>query len=246
MLRKNGGAWESMQMVAMLMAMITLLGVPQGGGTESEISWETVAVQILEEPPETAARTLLDWAETGRTAPEREVESFLKERTETAAEAAAAFAAVLDAADSLRAAGEGPELGEETYREAVRSLSAFFTRLLETETTPWREEPSDWPTDLAAFDGIWCDSTAQELLIFRNGTCRVVIPWLGAEFYGETAYAARLRDRSGVGYCPSLEIDFRGSGTFQGPLAYYVSGLTEDHFWCNTQAQRFDKLWPVE
>ena len=235
-----------MQMVAMLMAMITLLGVPQGGGTDSEISWETVAVQILEEPPETAARTLLDWAETGRTAPEREVESFLKERTETAAEAAAAFAAVLDAADSLRAAGEGPELGEETYREAVRSLSAFFTRLLETETTPWREEPSDWPTDLAAFDGIWCDSTAQELLIFRNGTCRVVIPWLGAEFYGETAYAARLRDRSGVGYCPSLEIDFRGSGTFQGPLAYYVSGLTEDHFWCNTQAQRFDKLWPVE
>lgn len=192
-----------MQMVAMLMAMITLLGVPQGGGTESEISWETVAVQILEEPPETAARTLLDWAETGRTAPEREVESFLKERTETAAEAAAAFAAVLDAADSLRAAGEGPELGEETYREAVRSLSAFFTRLLETETTPWKEEPSDWPTDLAAFDGIWCDSTAQELLIFRNGTCRVVIPWLGAEFYGETAYAARLRDRSGVGYCPS-------------------------------------------
>lgn len=233
-------------MVAMLMAMITLLGVPQGGGTESEISWETVAVQILEEPPETAGRTLLDWAETGQTAPEREVESFLKERTETAAEAAAAFAAVLDAADSLRAAGEGPELGEETYREAVRSLSAFFTRLLETETTPWKEEPSDWPTDLAAFDGIWCDSTAQELLIFRNGTCRVVIPWLGAEFYGETAYAARLRDRSGVGYCPSLEIDFRGSGTFQGPLAYYVSGLTEDHFWCNTQAQRFDKLWPVE
>ena len=235
-----------MQMVAMLMAMITLLGVPQGGGTESEISWETVAVQILEEAPETAGRTLLDWAETGQTAPEREVESFLKGRTETAAEAAAAFAAVLDAADSLRAAGEGPELGEETYREAVRSLSAFFTRLLETETTPWKEEPSDWPTDLAAFDGIWCDSTAQELLIFRNGTCRVVIPWLGAEFYGETAYAARLRDRSGVGYCPSLEIDFRGSGTFQGPLAYYVSGLTEDHFWCNTQAQRFDKLWPVE
>lgn len=235
-----------MQMVAMLMAMITLLGVPQGGGTELEINWETVAVQILEEPPETAGRTLLDWAETGQTAPEREVESFLKERTETAAEAAAAFAAVLDAADSLRAAGEGPELGEETYREAVRSLSAFFTRLLETETTPWKEEPSDWPTDLAAFDGIWCDSTAQELLIFRNGTCRVVIPWLGAGFYGETAYAARLRDRSGVGYCPSLEIDFRGSGTFQGPLAYYVSGLAEGHFWCNTQAQRFDKLWPVE
>ena len=229
-----------MQMVAMLMAMITLLGVPQGGGTESEISWETVAVQILEEPPETAARTLLDWAETGRTAPEREVESFLKERTETAAEAAAAFAAVLDAADSLRAAGEGPELGEETYREAVRSLSAFFTRLLETETTPWREEPSDWPTDLAAFDGIWCDSTLQELLIFQSGTCRVVIPYL--DYYGETAFSARLRDRGGMGWCPSLEIDIHESGDFSGPLTYYVSGLAEDHFWCNTQGQRFDRL----
>lgn len=235
-----------MQMVAMLMAMITLLGVPQGGGTESEINWETVAVQILEEAPETAGRTLLDWAETGQTAPEREVESFLKGRTETAAEAAAAFAAVLDAADSLRAAGEGPELGEETYREAVRSLSAFFTRLLETETTPWKEEPSDWPTDLAAFDGIWYDSTMKEMLIFRDGTCRVVIPWLGSGYYGEMAYAARLRDRSGVGYCPSLEVDIQKSGDFSGPLAYYVSGLAGDHFWCNTQAQRFDKLWPVE
>ena len=69
-----------MQMVAMLMAMITLLGVPQGGGTESEISWETVAAEILEEPPETAARTLLDWAKTGQTAPETEVESFLEAR----------------------------------------------------------------------------------------------------------------------------------------------------------------------
>lgn len=185
-------------MAAMLMAMITLLGVPQGGGTESEINWETVAVQILEDPPETAARTLLDWAASGASAPPQGVEDLLEARTETAAETAAAFAAVLDAVDSLRAAGEGPGLGEETYRETVRSLSAFFTRLLETETTPWKEEPSDWPGELAVFDGIWCDSTAQELLIFRNGTCRVVIPWLGAGFYGEMAYAARLRDRSGV------------------------------------------------
>ena len=89
---------------------------------------------------------------------------------------------------------EAPELEEEAYREAVRSLSAFFTRLLETETTPWKEEPSDWPGGLAEFDGIWCDSTMQELLIFRNGTCRVVIPWLGSGSCGEIAYAARLRD----------------------------------------------------
>lgn len=231
-----------MRMAAMLMAMITLLGVPQGGGTESEINWETVAVQILEDPPETAARTLLDWAASGASAPPQGVEDLLEARTETAAETAAAFAAVLDAADSLRAAGEGPGLGEETYRETVRSLSAFFTRLLETETTPWKEEPSDWPGELAVFDGIWSDSTAQELLIFRNGTCRVVIPWLGAGFYGEMAYAARLRDRSGVGYCPSLEVDIQESGNFSGPLAYYISGLAEDHFWCNTQGQRFDRL----
>lgn len=234
-----------MRVAAMLLAVISLLGVPQGEAGRGT-TWETVAVQILEESPETAARTLLDWAGAGQTAPEAKVLAFLAERPETAINAAAAFAAVLDAADGLRAAGEAPELGDETYWEAVISLHPFFTRLFETETTPWREEPSDWPTDLAAFDGIWYDSTMKEMLIFRDGTCRVVIPWLGAGFYGETAYAAWLRDRSGVGYCPSLEIDFRGSGTFQGPLAYYVSGLTEDHFWCNTQAQRFDKLWPVE
>ena len=230
-----------MRMAAMLMAVVSLLGVPQ---EQAEVTWETAAVQILEESPETAAQTLLDWAETGQTAPEEDVRSFLEERAETAAGAAAAFAAVLDAADRLRMDGSAPELGEEAYRAAVRSLSLFFTRLLETETTPWKEEPSDWPAELAAFDGIWCDGTMQELLIFRDGTCRVVIPWLG--YYGETALSARLRDRSGVGYCPSLEVDIHESGSFSGPLAYYVSGTAEDHFWCNTQAQRFDKLWPVE
>ena len=235
-----------MRMTAILMAVLSLLGVPQGGGREPEITWETVAAQVLEEPPDTAAQTLLEWAETGQTAPEAEVESFLKGQAEPAAEAAAAFAAVLDAADGLRAAGEAPELEEEDYREAVRSLSVFFTRLLETETTPWKEEPSDWPGGLAEFDGIWCDSTMQELLIFRSGTCRVVIPWLGSGYCGEMAYAARLRDRGAVGYCPSLEVDIHGSGDFSGPLAYYVSGAAEDHFWCNTQAQRFDRLWPVE
>lgn len=54
----------------------------------------------------------------------------------------------------------------------------------------------------------------------------------------------RLRDRSAVGYCPSLEVDFHDTGTFQGPLAYYVSGLAPDHFWCNSQGQRFDRLEP--
>lgn len=232
-----------MRTMLILMTALSLLGVPQGQGTE--ISWKRAAVQIIEEDPSTAARTLLDWARTGETAPESELLVLLEAQETDAAAAAADFAAVLDAADSLRTAGEVPGLGEEAYREAVRSLSPFFTRLLETETTPWVEEPSDWPEELAAFDGIWCDSTMKELLIFRGGTCRVVIPWLGDGCYGETAYAARLRDRSSVGYCPSLEVDFRDSGTFQGPLAYYVSGAAEDHFWCNTQAQRFDKLWPA-
>ena len=228
-------------MAAMLMAVLSLLAVPQGQGTDPGITWETVAVQVLEESPETAARTLVDWARSGQTAPEEDaVLALLEEMGAEPAASAAAFDAVLDAADSLREAGEAPELGEETYRAAVRSLSPFFTRLLETETTPWREESSAWPADLAAFDGIWCDSTLRELLIFRNGTCRVVIPYL--DYYGETAFPARLRDRSGMGWCPSLEVDIHKSGDFSGPLAYYISGLAEDHFWCNTQGQRFDRL----
>ena len=204
-----------MRMAALLMAMIALLGSPQGEGTVSETTWETVAVQVLEETPETAARTLLDWAGSGQTIPEEDV--------------------VLARVEEM-----APELGEETYRAAVRSLSPFFTRLLGTETTLWQEEPSAWPADLAAFDGIWCDSTLQELLIFQSGTCRVVIPYL--DYYGETAFSARLRDRGGMGWCPSLEIDIHESGDFSGPLTYYVSGLAEDHFWCNTQGQRFDRL----
>ena len=233
-----------MRAMAMLMAVFSLLGTPQDQRTDPEVTWETAAIQVLEESPETAARTLLDWTKTGETAPEAELLALLEAQETDAVTAAAAFAAVLDTADGLRTAGEASELGEETYREAIRSLYPFFTRLFEIETTPWKEEPSDWPTDLAAFDGIWYDSTMRELLIFRDGTCRVVIPWLG--YYGETALNARLRDRSGVGYCPSLEADIHESGNFSGPLAYYVSGTAEDHFWCNTQAQRFDRLWPVE
>ena len=38
-----------MRMAALLMAMIALLGSPQGEGTVSETTWETVAVQVLED-----------------------------------------------------------------------------------------------------------------------------------------------------------------------------------------------------
>ena len=89
------------------MAMIALLGSPQGEGTVSETTWETVAVQVLEETPETAARTLLDWAGSGQTIPEEDVVLALLEEMEAEpAASAVAFAAVLDRADSLRKAGE--------------------------------------------------------------------------------------------------------------------------------------------
>ena len=97
-------------MAAMLLTVISLLGVPPGQEADPGITWETVAGQVLEESPETAARTLLDWAEAGASAPPQEVGALLEARTETTAEAAASFAAVLDAADGLRAAGEGPAL----------------------------------------------------------------------------------------------------------------------------------------
>lgn len=87
------------------MAMIALLGSPQGEGTVSETTWETVAVQVLEETPETAARTLLDWAGSGQTIPEEDVVLALLEEMEAEpAASAVAFAAVLDRADSLRKA----------------------------------------------------------------------------------------------------------------------------------------------
>ena len=90
-----------MRMAALLMAMIALLGSPQGEGTVSETTWETVAVQVLEETPETAARTLLDWAGSGQTIPEEDVVLALLEEMEAEpAASAVAFAAVLDRADS--------------------------------------------------------------------------------------------------------------------------------------------------
>ena len=78
------------------------------------------------------------------------------------------------------------------------------------------------------------------MLLFSGTGCRVVDPALG--WYGETAYAFRIRDRSSMGYCPALEIDFRESGNFDAPLAYYVSGIDSTHFWCSTGSESFQKL----
>ena len=138
--------------------------------------------------------------------------------------------------------GQADALAEDqaAYTRAVRSLAPLFTDVLGMESTPYRWEDSRWPGSLKDLQGIWYDAEMQEMLVISGDTCRVVIPWL--DHYGETAYAARLRDRTASGYCPSLEIDFRGSGDFSGPLAYYVSGVDGSHFWSNSQGQRFDRL----
>ena len=229
--------------MALLMMLSLLSGPGSGTSPTPEAGWQETVEAVLaadtEEAVTAAARTLLDWAASGAVCRPGQVEQLLEEQKADAAVTAAAYAAVLDAADALLAAGEVPVEAED-YQAAVRALSPLFTRLLAKPTPAYREEPAAYPTQLSGFDGIWCDGEMQEMLIFRGGTCRVVIPYL--DYYGETAYSARLRDRSAVGYCPALEVDTRNSGDFSGALTYYVSGLAADHFWCNTQGQRFARM----
>lgn len=116
-----------MRMAALLMAMIALLGSPQGEGTVSETTWETVAVQVLEETPETAARTLLDWAGSGQTIPEEDVVLALLEEMEAEPQPPQwHLQRFWTGRTALRKVGEAPELGEETYRAAVRSHVPLF------------------------------------------------------------------------------------------------------------------------
>ena len=139
-----------------------------------------------------------------------------------------------DPLEELVARVEAAEPGDTEAAEALMDWAA-------DKGTPYAYEMSDrWPSDLEVFQGVWYDGEMQELLIISGDACRVVIPWLG--YYGETAYAVRLRDRSDAGFCPALEVDVRESGIFFAPLTYYVSGVDETHFWSNTQAQRFEKI----
>ena len=226
-----------MQICTALISAVLLLSL-QAQPAAPQPVWEEVVESICAEEP-AAAERLLDWAAEGEAAETSQVWALLEETRADPIRTAVAFGDALDAADILRDTGE-KSVDTERYRAAVRSLSPLFTRLLEADTTPYEEELSDYPTDLAAFDGIWCDGELGEMLIFRDGRCRVVIPYL--DYYGEAACEARLRDRSAVGYCPSLEVDIHETGSFSGPLTYYVSGLAEDHFWSNTQRQRFDRM----
>lgn len=221
----------------MLAAVWLLLPGPEPAAPADPLEELVTAIQAVEpgdrEGARQAAEQLLDWTETECMASEEALRAILDARGVPAADTACSFAAVLAEADTLAE-------DQTAYTRAVRSLAPLFTDVLETDSTPYRREDSRWPGSLADLQGVWYDGEMQELLVISGDTCRVVIPWLG--HYGETAYAARLRDRSASGYCPSLEIDFRGSGDFSGPLAYYVSGADSSHFWSNTQSQRFDRL----
>ena len=207
-----------------------------------------------------AAGELLDWVQEDGRADTAAVERWAADTVsrESAGELALFWAAVLTSADALLAGEEtelaalsdaGYSLRYESYdplllRAAEKELSPLFTQLLSrVETTPYAYEetmPYDAVT-LEKLEGLWLDSEIGEMLVISGGTCRVVIPYL--ENWGEEAFAVRIRDRSAMGYCPALEIDFRGEGDFWAPLTYYVSGVDETHVWSNTQSQRFDRVF---
>ena len=222
-----------------LLLAALLVSVPQAKPVEPTL--ETVVTQIQEVSSEASAReaaeTLLAWVRTEEVPEADAVEQLLEAGEMSPGETARAFSAVLEEADKLPAKQELPT---EIYRRGIQALSPLFTGLLEEPSTAYRPEPARNPRTLAALEGIWWDSSMGEMLIIRGETCRVVIPYL--DRWGETAYAVRLRDRSAVGYCPALEIDFQESGDFSGALTYYVSGADETHFWSNGQSQRFDRL----
>ena len=226
-------------MKAALWMMVVCMLLPGLEPAEPADPLEELVVTIQAvEPRDTdgarqAAEQLLDWTETEGVASEEALRAILEAQGVPAADTACAFAAVLAEADALAE-------DQAAYTRAVRSLAPLFTDVLGMESTPYRWEDSRWPGSLKDLQGIWYDAEMQEMLVISGDTCRVVIPWL--DHYGETAYAARLRDRTASGYCPSLEIDFQGSGDFSGPLAYYVSGVDGSHFWSNSQGQRFDRL----
>ena len=123
----------------------------------------------------------------------------------------------------------------------MKKLLVLLVALSDTSSYTGQKAGTSWKAITPEkFEGLWCDEEMGEILIFSGGKCRVVIPYL--EEYGDTAYSFRIRDRSRIGYCPALEIDIRNSGTFEAPLAYYVSGIGEGYFWCNTQSQQFMRL----
>ena len=206
-----------------------------------------------------AAGEFLDWSQQTDTASGDAVRQWVEENVpaENALELVLAWNEVLTQADALLRGDEiasgslsdaGYAMRQNSYdtelvTQAALELSTLFTQMLDrTEPAPYQwEAPGDYSeVTEAAFDGAWLNRGADTLLLFSGTGCRVVDPALG--WYGETAYAFRIRDRSSMGYCPALEIDFRESGNFDAPLAYYVSGIDSTHFWCSTGSESFQKL----
>ena len=206
-----------------------------------------------------AAGEFLDWSHQPDLASGDTVRQWVEENVpaENALELALSWNEVLTQADALMRkektamgclSDAGYTMRLESYdaglvNQAALILSPLFIQLLDrTEPAPYQwEAPGDYSeVTEAAFDGAWLNRGADTLLLFSGTGCRVVDPALG--WYGETAYAFRIRDRSSMGYCPALEIDFRESGNFDAPLAYYVSGIDSTHFWCSTGSESFQKL----
>ena len=204
-----------------------------------------------------AAGELLDWIDVNSVEQE-DVFRWIDENVpmENAAELARAWAAVLTEAEALMRGDETAydaldDAGytmEQPYRSTGRvkwaawKLLPLFTQILDrTERTEYRyEAPGDYSAVTEeALAGIWVDDAGTTVLLFSEDGCRIVYPEL--ELLGETAYAFRVRDRSSVGYCPELDIDYL-QNDFSAPLVYYVSGIDDTHFWSNTQNKCFRRL----
>ena len=204
-----------------------------------------------------AAGELLDWIDVNSVEKE-DVFRWIDENVpmENSAELARAWAAVLTEAEALMRGDEtaydalddaGYTL-EQPYRSTGRvkwaawKLLPLFTQILDrTERAEYRyEAPGDYSAVTEeALAGIWVDDASTTVLLFSEDGCRIVYPAL--ELLGETAYAFRVRDRSSVGYCPALDIDYL-QNDFSAPLVYYVSGIDDTHFWSNTQNKCFRRL----
>ena len=85
------------------------------------------------------------------------------------------------------------------------------------------------------FTGTWYDPESGEAIRLTDQGAYVYITFL--QLYGDTPYEWEVIDRSDRGLCPELAIYI--SGRDAGPLAYYIAGVRDDYFWCNSQAQIF-------
>ena len=83
--------------------------------------------------------------------------------------------------------------------------------------------------------GTWYDPHTNEVIVLSKEGAFAYFPSL--EVYGDFMCSWELEDRSADGLCPALKIYcFENSSS---PLTYYVAGVRDDFFWCNSQQQIF-------